>query len=481
MASSRKNKVISNNLFIPAALSALPHTVEMDKFLEAFGFSGFMNKNSAYKFVCGRLTCSSTYTANLSLGYLSETPTSQGFYESPVRLIYFESDGTIWVAKSVLSMNSNFYQISCRNSQWPSDNRSTRIVFKIGEWKQEKSVSLGATDIFAQRSTELFSILKSTRPYLAEWAVSNCCPYGVALVVPYFETLSKIGYSFVQEFIQRGIHSPLSCAIMNRICQVGTKPKTIFKLPKPVYEALKNESDLKIWDIYRKMVKFGRINPNSIAQAYMLNLRDRELELAHQILGATFENKAVFSWDSLVNYLHRLDMYEAIECGNALTLLRDYLSMCQKMQVQPRVDSDSLRREHDVMARNYRIMASKMRNERVNLGIHEAWEVMSKLDYKEDIFMVRAIQSIEDLNNEASQQRNCVASYANRIIKRESGIFVMREVAHPENSLITIEIDPDSYVIRQKFLACNRPIHNKAQSDFINRWYSYIRKLKAAA
>ena len=182
-----------------------------------------------------------------------------------------------------------------------------------------------------------------------------------------------------------------------------------------------------------------------------------------------------------MNYLQRLDMYEAIVCKDALVLLRDYLAMCRKIQIRPRVDSDSLRREHDVTARNYLIMASKQRNERANEGIRKTWEAMSRLDYKEDIFMVRAIQSVEDLNNEASQQRNCVASYADRIVKGESWIFVMREVAHPDKSLITIEIDPNTFSIRQKYLACNQPIRNKEHSEFINRWYNYIIKLKAVA
>ena len=95
--------------------------------------------------------------------------------------------------------------------------------------------------------------------------------------------------------------------------------------------------------------------------------------------------------------------------------------------------------------------------------------------------MVRAIQSAEDLNKEASQQRNCVASYADRIVKGESWIFVMREVAQPDTSLITIEIDPNSFSIRQRYLACNQPIRNKEHSEFINRWYNYIIKLKAVA
>ena len=480
MATSRKNKAISNNLFTPAVLSAIPHFVSMEKFLELLGFTAFEYKSNSFRYYGNRWVSHFENTSNLVLGHLAESRKSEGF-RSQVRLVYFESDCTPWVAKAVLTSELSMRTFAYDYNRWDRREFSSRINFDISEWKQENTLSVSASDIFVQRSSELFGILKSMRPYLAEWAVDNCCPYGLALIAPYLETLSKVGYAFVSSFIKHGYHNPLSCTFLSRICQVGTKPKTIFKLPKPVYEALKLDERLGVWDMYRKLVKYGRINPASIQQAHMLNLDERELELAHLILVETYENKPLFSWDSLVNYLHRLDMYEAIVGREALVLLRDYLAMCRKMQIRPRVDSDSLRREHDVTARNYLVISSKQRNERMNAGIHKTWEAMSQLDYKEDIFMVRAIQSAEDLNKEASQQRNCVASYAGRIVKGESWVFVMREVAHPDKSLITIEIDPNTFSIRQKYLARNQPIRNKAQSDFINRWYNYIRKLKAAA
>ena len=478
MATSRTTKAISSDLFTPAVLSAVPHFVTMEQFLDLFGFTAFEWHDYAFRFCGNRWVYHSEPTSNLILGHLTETRDTKG-HRSQVRLVYFDSDGTPWTAKAVFTSEVSMRTLAFLLRE--GRRNSTRINFDIAEWKQENTLSVGASDIFVQRSSELLEILESTRPYLAEWAFANHCPYGVALLAPYLETLSKVGYSFVSSFINTGYKNPLSCTFLNRICQVGTKPKTIFKLPKPVYAALRQEDRLGIWDMYRKLVKFGRINPTSIQQAHMLNLDEKELELAHHILGESYENKPLFSWESLVNYLQRLDMYEAIVCKDALVLLRDYLAMCRNMRIRPRVDSDSLRREHDVTARNYLIMASKQRNERANEGIRKTWEAMSRLDYKEDIFMVRAIQSVEDLNKEASQQRNCVASYADRIVKGESWIFVMREVAHPDKSLITIEIDPDSFFIRQKYLARNQPIRNKAQSEFINRWYNYIRKLKAAA
>jgi len=52
----------------------------------------------------------------------------------------------------------------------------------------------------------------------------------------------------------------------------------------------------------------------------------------------------------------------------------------------------------------------------------------------------------------------------------------MRETAHPEKSLVTIELSPDCKTIRQKYLAHNQQIRNKSMTEFIERWY---RQLKA--
>ena len=53
----------------------------------------------------------------------------------------------------------------------------------------------------------------------------------------------------------------------------------------------------------------------------------------------------------------------------------------------------------------------------------------------------------------------------------------MREVAHPDRSLITIEMAPNGKTIRQKYLAYNKPIHNKSQSEFIERWAAWCKKM----
>ena len=475
--STKRNKNASLDLFLPAALAKIPSMVSLEDFLCLAGFSCFTC--SPFSSRCFALRCGRLYGIDCDLNSFNlshiESKYSDGVYKADFRLAYFESDSTLWSAKVQLSSDRLLFQSGLLSSA----NNRLDACLSIGQWQMVKNPTLSYDYVFMQSSTDLFAILKRTYPYVAEWALANKCPYGIALIAPYLEVLSKAGFAFVNTFLC-SLHER-SYTYISRLCQNGTKPKRIFKVQKAVYEALKGESNLSVWDVYRKLVKFGRLSAESISQANMVGLNEKQLELAHHVLGATYENKPVFTWSTLVNYLQRIDTFEAITCQDGLVLLRDYLSMCHDMGLKPKVDSDSLRREHDVLARNHRLFMQKQHDEKKALAIKGACDSMARLDYKEDVFLVRGIKSLEDLYNEGNQQRNCVASYANKVINGESFIFLMREVARPEKSLITIEIDPDSYYVRQKFLARNQPIRNKAQTDFINRWINHIRALRNVA
>ena len=80
-------------------------------------------------------------------------------------------------------------------------------------------------------------------------------------------------------------------------------------------------------------------------------------------------------------------------------------------------------------------------------------ETFSVPSYTEGVYFVRGIRSHDDLLDEANQQHNCVAAYGSRIANGSSYIYVLREVAKPDKSLITIELSPDGRNIRQKYLA----------------------------
>lgn len=340
---------------------------------------------------------------------------------------------------------------------------------------------------FIQMEGELHQIVLNKRPWIKDWLLEHP---GFSLrrylAAPWLETLSKAGFNAVADRFLNPFQfiDEKSVDQFNRLCGPGTKPKDIFKCSKTVYTVLKEEKNLEVWDTIRRLDKKDQITGDSILIVYQMNLKPKELDTLNSILGIRHNDKPVFTVATLVNYLNRLDMYEAISTREALPLLNDYLHMCRTLNMPPRIDGDSLKREHDIAARlireqRNRIAEEKMRarKEKEQREIEEGNSKLARAEYHENIYFIRPITEYNDLLDEAIQQDNCVASYADRIAAGQSRIFTMRETAHPERSLVTIELSPDCKTIRQKYLAHNQQIRNKSMTEFIERWH---RQLNAA-
>ena len=332
---------------------------------------------------------------------------------------------------------------------------------------------------------DMWDRVEKLSPYLAKWGREKVfnCPANL-LLAPQLEQLDKAGYQFAIPVINE-IHRYRDSCVgrwsrtnqplldkFNRLTKPGSNFKEIFKCSKTLYQTLKDERNLEYWDSYRRMEKTGKLNKDTLVQCVDARYADCDLKKINSILAKEYQGKKVFTFTSLQNYLVRLDMFQAIPRRDAFDILNDYLSMCSQLNMEPRIDSDSLKREHDIAAR---IMRDR-RDEIMDEKMRDKCGYLKANNYSEDIYFIRGIESYTDLIDEAKQQHNCVAGYANSICSRKSLIYVMREVKNPDNSLITVELSSDQKTIRQKYLAYNRPIHNKAQSEFLDRWLKAVKR-----
>ncbi len=339
--------------------------------------------------------------------------------------------------------------------------------------------------IFLQDEQQIRSALEAGRPYVAKWLSANPL-FNVFNYVqaPWLEILQKAGYAIAENILLTGFEHVREEYIdmYNRLFHPGSNPRDIFKTSKAVYSVLKDDPTITMWDTFRRMEKTGRIKEDTVQLVYDGAYSEKQLSQINSILAKHYHGKPVFTWTSLVNYLGRLDMYEAIGHDEALMLLNDYLHMmCNTLDMEPRIDGDSLKREHDVAARLCRnqhdeVIAKRMevRAELDRKAIEEGDTRLARCDYSEKVYTIRAIRDYADLLDEARQQHNCVASYADRIANGETRIFTMRQTAHPEQSLVTVELSPDFRTIRQKYLARNQQIRNKSMTEFLDRWFRQI-------
>jgi hypothetical protein len=395
-----------------------------------------------------------------------------GSWCSVVRFMYLFADGSLCTISVVAKSTQYGYN-------------------EIPEWKYCKSIKDVDSDYISSlcyvnivNSPE--ELLQKENPYGYAFANENKIMPVIILLFPKLEQLKKAGYEIADTIITKLMcsfscetwrYQKMSITELKNVCMMfhkGTSLYDILGFPRDIAKEMKTVKDISLWNSCRKLSKRGLLDLESIRFLKETTFGERDIEMLYNIVIKGTNGKFYFTIPSLIRYLRRVDMYEAIETKEALILIEDYIRCCHALSVKPRFDMDSLKREHDVMARNARTKIEENKRIALNEKMRPACEALHKYDYKEEVFFVRGIDSFDDLLDEASQQSNCVAAYAESIAKKTSKIFVMRETAHPEKSLITIELSPTD-TIRQKYLSHNRPIRSKAHSDFIDRWMKHIR------
>ena len=459
---------------LPAALHALdPKKMTLEDFLKAFDFSGlimgqrrgvYYSRNKVEMVVSGNSFVPATSPVAgraFPVAYCVGEQWNQ-------KLCYVDDDGILWESTMTAKLLTE--------QKWGYNPRDYRAVtyanvvkkWDLTPWKTFRKVDAEHTQL--QSDEELKAILWAKNPYVWSFVDEEMESPLLYFMAPQLETLCKAGYVFAQRiaktFLQR--LEPKTVLQFNRLTQPGKSPKEIFKTSRAVYTALKEEQDLQVWECFRKMDKAGTIPADSIKQAYDSGgLSPRILEDMRSILNRTYQGRPIFTWETLQNYLARLDLYEAIDRWEGLQILSDYLNMCHQLGIEPKTDGDSLKREHDVCAR---LCRQQVFNPEAAARMEKACQNLQRYNYQEQNFLIRGIRNVNDLVDEASQQRNCLASYCTYIESGSKLIFVLRETAFPDKSFATVELSPDGRTVRQMYMAYNTPVRNREAREFIERW-----------
>ena len=101
---------------------------------------------------------------------------------------------------------------------------------------------------------------------------------------------------------------------------------------------------------------------------------------------------------------------------------------------------------------------------------------LSKNTFKDNKFIVLPATSIKDLQNESSQQNNCVRTYAEKYAEGICDIYFMRNVDNPKKSLVTVEVKRNQ-VVQSRIK--NNELPTDKQLQFLKKWEQTI--LKGAA
>lgn len=488
----KTKKTIPAELFAisDASLYDFQESAEIDAFMVNMGPHVYFAPGAGYRTV-GNGKTYFTVNPDGSFKYLEKEPAGNVF-PLPVNarrgdqektILYVTETGDCWTTKFSAEWNHDIDILKSLEDFKLMARRQNCVKLSLSP-KWENVTKFMLYDVAIQGKERLMEIMQEVYPYMFNYVFSNGYDYGAFLICPFLEVLLKAGYKFAEPFAEARTdkypyyvrHQPQSADItkFNTLCKPGKNPKEIFNVPPAVFTALKDTRHIKVWDELRKLNK--KIDTNAVKRLAEMDFQKENIDvrLISSILKQTYNDKPVFTLDSLLKYLDRVDVYEAINRFAALPLIDDYLHMCKTIGKKPCITGDSLKREHDVTAR----MSRQYRNESFADGIKEMGEKLLPFTYKEENFFIRPIKDYDALIDEGTQQGNCLAAaYPALIASGKRFIFVMRSTAEPNKSLATIELY-DDFTLGQHLLSFNRVMKNQAQLSFLKRWMKHVAEVK---
>lgn len=225
--------------------------------------------------------------------------------------------------------------------------------------------------------------------------------------------------SFIPEYV----------AIINYLKKNNQKDfKTSHELIEFILKCKKWEEDLSFY----KITYFGHLSLNLIS--YYLN---GDADDYSYITFKKFKN--YYPFGKFCNYI----ITETINQGytsikNFMIKLRDYLIMCNDLDITPTLYSSYLAITHDITARNHSIVITEDQ-ERIFKKKYEGFETYKGKDY-----VVIAPKNSKDVMEEGDKLNHCVASYIKKILDGACNILFMRSVEDITKRLITVEVIGDT-------------------------------------
>lgn len=151
---------------------------------------------------------------------------------------------------------------------------------------------------------------------------------GYAMTYVKYPQIEKMFKSGLDRFVTEWIRS--TSDLFPRNFKNGNNLNEITKLPKFAWQLLKDEgiTDINKWNEFRVWVQKENLSKEQLETILNLNIRDTAtIKAIRGILNSEYEGKRLYTLDTLLNYLSRVDMYQAIKTEEAILILRDYIKM----------------------------------------------------------------------------------------------------------------------------------------------------------
>lgn len=167
--------------------------------------------------------------------------------------------------------------------------------------------------------------------------------------------------------------------------------------------------------------------------------------------------------------LKKLDTYykDALDGGIYLDYLQFAETLGMNMKDKKVLFPENLRKEHDKLQKQVKIIKSK----KIKEDIKKRYIELLKNKYKDKKYIILPASSVEAMKDESEQQNHCVRNYAERYANAVCDIYFMRLLTNQKKSLVTVEVKDNKIV--QKRIKDNDP-PNDEENMFLEKWQTKV-------
>ena len=156
--------------------------------------------------------------------------------------------------------------------------------------------------------------------------------------------------------------------------------------------------------------------------------------------------------------------YGSCHYSHVFGLFKDYLNMCDIMQVTPDRFPHNIKTVHDNTAAAFSAMKNAIADGAIKVLSESAKNYIPDTQtYRDSEYEIQLPMSSYDIIQEGQNMHNCVGSYINNVVNRQCLIFFIRLKEEPDHSHVTAEYRNGR--LRQIYYKNNRPVSNKEILD----------------
>lgn len=230
----------------------------------------------------------------------------------------------------------------------------------------------------------------------------------------------------------------------------GKSFKERFGVDKSYYEFMKknniDNNELNILKVYKK--------PNIENIKILSKFNSSDLEKV----------KKYVSIEKFVEYSKKKRNFD-------IQMYIDYLGFLENLKIDIKnkkyLFPENLKKEHDEYSKQILIK----NNAKINRKINKRYKQLKENTYSNTKYIIMPAKSFISLEDESTQQNNCIRNYAEKYANGKSDIYFMREINTLNKSLVTIEVKENKIVqSRTK----DNGLPNNSQKRFLNKWENEV-------